>query len=117
MAPASSTLPPAEALQLHSLIARTPGGIASRVLSRTSGGTLTLFAFDAGQGLSEHTAPFEALVTVIEGKLSLTVGGQPVQATPGTIVRMPADVPHAVDADVPSLMLLTMLRESSASTA
>lgn len=111
MSPAAPALPPAEALPIVSLISYTPGGISSRVLSRASGGTLTLFAFDAGQGLSEHTAPFEALVTVLTGALSLTIGGAAVQATPGTIVRMPAGVPHAVDAGEPSIMLLTMLRE------
>lgn len=117
MSPAASALPPAEALLLTSLVSYTPGGISSRVLSRTSGGNLTLFAFDAGQGLSEHTAPFDALVTVLAGTLSLTIGGTAVLATPGTIVRMPAGVPHAVDAAEPSMMLLTMLREPSAPSA
>ncbi len=117
MSPAVPALPAAEVLTLTSLISRTPGGISSRVLSRTSGGNLTLFAFDAGQGLSEHTAPFDALVTVLEGALSLTIGGQAARATPGTIVRMPAGVPHAVEADEPSIMLLTMLRETAAPAA
>lgn len=92
------TLPPAEALTIHSLITPTEQEIASRVLARTSGGNLTLFAFDAGQELSEHTTPFDALVIVLEGKLTLTIGGTPVDAAPGTIVRMPANIPHAVHA-------------------
>ena len=102
-------LPPAESLLLHSLITPTEQGIASRILARTTGGSLTLFAFDAGQGLTEHTSPFEALVMVLEGSLTLTIGGSPVQATPGGIVRMPANVPHAVDAPEPARMLLIML--------
>jgi quercetin dioxygenase-like cupin family protein len=106
-----ATIPPAEALLLHSLIAPTEHGIASRVLARTTGGNLTLFAFDAGEQLSEHTAPYDALVLVLEGSLTLTVGGTPVPAAPGTIVRMPANVPHAVEASEPSRMLLLMLRE------
>ncbi len=105
------TIPPAEALSLASLITATEQGIASRVLAKTSGGNVTLFAFDVGQGLSEHTAPFDALVLVLEGALTLTIGGKPVRAEPGGIVRMPAGVPHALDALEPTRMLLVMLRD------
>lgn len=104
-------IPASEALPLKSLIAFTDGGIASRVLAKNGGGNLTLFAFDRGQGLSEHTTPFDALVMVLDGELALTIGGTAITATPGTIVRMPANVPHAVDATVASRMLLIMLRE------
>jgi quercetin dioxygenase-like cupin family protein len=103
-------IPAGEAHLLQSLISSTPGGIASRVLSKTSGGSLTLFSFDAGQGLTEHTSPFDALVQVLDGSLRLTIDGVTVRADPGTIVRMPADVPHALEADAPARMLLTMLR-------
>jgi quercetin dioxygenase-like cupin family protein len=112
MSAATPTITPAEALALQSLITPTEQGIASRVLARTSGGNVTLFAFDAGQGLTEHTSPFDALVLVLEGELTLTIGGEEVRALPGTIVRMPAAVPHAVDAPEPSRMLLIMLRAS-----
>ncbi len=108
---ASATIPAAEALSLADLITPTERGIASRVLAKTGGGNVTLFAFDQGEGLSEHTAPFDALVLVLEGLLSLSIGGKTVTATPGTIVRMPAGVPHAVDATAPARMLLVMLRE------
>jgi quercetin dioxygenase-like cupin family protein len=104
-------IPPAEALALQSLISPTEQGIASRILAKTSGGNLTLFAFDAGQGLTEHTSPFDALVMVLEGVLALTIDGSPVRAIPGTIVRMPADVPHAVDAPEAARMLLIMLKD------
>lgn len=104
-----------EALSLQTLIVVPPGGIASRVLAKNGGGTVTLFAFDAGQGLSEHTAPFDALVLVLDGAFSLVVGGQIVGAGPGELVRMPANVPHAVDALEPSRMLLIMLRERNGS--
>lgn len=107
----SNTIPAAEVLMLHALVTPTDKGIASRVLAKSGGGNITLFAFDAGQGLSEHTTPFDALVMVLEGALALTIGGKPVRATPGTIVRMPANVPHAVDAPESSRMLLVMLRE------
>ncbi len=104
-------LGPAEALALNALITPTPDGIASRILGKTSGGNLTLFAFDAGQGLSEHTSPFDAFVIVLEGMCTLTIGGTAVRAVPGTIVRMPADVPHALEAVEASRLLLVMLRE------
>jgi quercetin dioxygenase-like cupin family protein len=108
-------LPPAEALSLHELIEPTQQGISSRVLAKATGGSLTLFAFDQGQGLTEHTSPFDALVLVLEGALTLTIGGVPVVATPGTVVRMPADVPHALDAVEACRALLIMLRDSGPS--
>src|SRR5215831_10086345 len=112
MANDSSTVPPAQALDLASLVTPTSRGIASRVLARTSGGNVTLFAFDAGQGLEEHTSPFDALVMVLEGALGLTIGGEPVRAVPGTMVRMPGGVPHALHAPEPARMLLVMLRDA-----
>ena len=107
----TGTIPAAEALLLADLITPTDKGIASRVLAKTGGGNVTLFAFDQGEGLSEHTTPFDALVLVLDGELRLTVGGQPVTASPGTVVRMPAQIPHAVDATAPARMLLVMLKE------
>jgi quercetin dioxygenase-like cupin family protein len=107
-----SAFPAAEALPVHSLVTPTAHGIASRVLVRTGGGNVTLFAFDAGQGLTDHTSPFDALVMVLEGRLVLTIGGAPVQAAAGTMVLMPAHVPHAVDAPEAARMLLIMLRDS-----
>ena len=104
-------IPSAQALSLASLVTPTERGIASRVLARTAGGNVTLFAFDAGQGLEEHTSPFDALVLVLEGELVLTIGGQEVRAAPGTIVRMPGGVPHALEAPGAARMLLVMLRE------
>jgi quercetin dioxygenase-like cupin family protein len=109
-------LSPAEAFPLTDLIAVTDGGIASRVLAKNGGGNVTLFAFDRGEGLSEHTSPFDALVITLDGALKLTIGGQPVDAAAGTITRLPADVPHAVDAIARSRMLLIMLREPKASS-
>lgn len=104
-------VPPAEALRLADLITPTDRGIASRVLSKTAGGNVTLFAFDAGEGLSEHTAPFDALVLVVDGTLALTIGGKAITAAQGDIVRLPANVPHAVDATEAAKMLLIMLRD------
>jgi quercetin dioxygenase-like cupin family protein len=112
--PSAGSIPPAEALRLADLITPTVGGIASRVLAKTGGGNVTLFAFDAGEGLTEHTTPFDALVLVLEGSLTLTIGGAVVAAPAGTIVRLPAQVPHAVDATGAARMLLVILRELKA---
>jgi len=109
--PTGPTIPAGEVLDLQSLIRSTEQGIASRILAKTHGGNLTLFAFDADQGLTEHISPFDAIVIVLEGALTLTIDSVPLQATPGTIVRMPADVPHAVDAPEPARMLLIMLKD------
>lgn len=111
MTDSTGTIPPAEALALAALITPTEHGIASRVLAKNGGGSVTLFAFDAGESLSEHTAPFDALVLVLDGALTLTIGGHAVDARPGTVVRMPAGVPHALDASEAARMLLIMLRE------
>jgi quercetin dioxygenase-like cupin family protein len=111
MAKETGLIPGAEALALHALITPTEHGIASRVLARSAGGNVTLFAFDAGQGLTEHTTAFDALALVLEGALTLTIGGNAVEAATGTIVRLPANVPHAVDAREAARMLLVMLRD------
>lgn len=103
-------LPAAEALPFDTLVTPTAQGIASRILAKAAGGNVTLFAFDAGQGLTEHTSPFDALVIVLAGTLTLTIGGAAVRAIPGTVVRMPGGVAHALDADEPVRMLLVMLK-------
>ena len=80
---------------------------------RSAGGNVTLFAFDKGESLTEHTTPFDALALTLDGALSLTIGGNRVEAAAGTIVRLPANVPHAVDAPVAARMLLVMLKDPS----
>jgi quercetin dioxygenase-like cupin family protein len=107
---ASSKIPAAEAIDLIGLVDYAEGGIVSRTLAENDAGTLTLFAFDAGQGLSEHSAPFDAVVQILDGEADLTIGGKAVRAGAGQIVVMPANVPHAVKAPQRFKMLLTMLR-------
>lgn len=106
----NSTIEPGTAVSLDTLVASTPHGIASRVVAKAAAGNLTVFAFDAGQGLTEHSSTFEAFVLVMEGTMTLTVNGVPVSAGAGTIVRMPAGVPHAIEAAEAARMLLVMLR-------
>src|SRR6186997_1636151 len=107
----ASTLAAGELFTLDSLVTPTERGIASRVLARAAAGNITLFAFDAGEELSEHTAPFDALALTLSGALALTIGGVEVRTAPQTIVLMPASVPHAVQAVEASRMMLVMLRE------
>jgi quercetin dioxygenase-like cupin family protein len=96
--------------RLADLAAYGDGAVVSRTLHKGPAGTLTLFAFDAGQELSEHTAPFDAWVQVLEGTAELRIGGETVRAEAGQIVRMPAGIPHAVKAPGRFKMLLTMFR-------
>jgi quercetin dioxygenase-like cupin family protein len=97
-------------VDLATLVDYAEGSIVSRTLAENKAGTLTLFAFDAGQGLSEHSAPYDAIVQILDGKAELIVGGKTVRAAAGQLVVMPANVPHAVKAPVKFKMLLTMLR-------
>ena len=106
----SGALPPARALRLADQVDYLPGSVVSRTLAKRKGGTLTLFAFDAGQGLSEHTAPFDAFVEVLDGQAEIFVGGQKVEASAGETVLMPAGVPHSLHARARFKMLLAMVR-------
>ncbi len=96
---------------LHELVAYQDGSIVSRTIAKKNGGTVTLFAFDAGQALSEHTAPFDAFVQVLDGRAELVIGGQTVPAQTGQTVLMPGGVPHAVNARERFKMLLIMVRQ------
>ena len=106
----SGRLPPAQAVRLETVLDYVPGSIVSRTLVKNPAGTVTLFSFDAGQSLSEHTAPFDALVQILDGKAELTIGGKAVLASAGQTVLMPANVPHAVHAVERFKMLLVMVR-------
>lgn len=107
----SGRLPDAEPVRLTELLDYVSGSIVSRTLAKKKTGTITLFAFDAGQELSEHTAPFDAYVQVLDGDVELTIGGEILVARAGDTVVMPADIPHAVSAVKQFKMLLTMIRE------
>ena len=91
-------------------IAVQPGSIVSKPLSSHPGSKVVLFAFDAGQELSEHTAAVPAIIQVLSGKGRLVLGGEPMPAGPGTWASMAANLPHSVHADEPMIMLLTMLK-------
>ena len=86
------------------------GSIVSREIIKKPTGTITAFAFDQGQGLSEHTAPFDALVQILEGEAEITLGGRPNLVQGGQMILMPANLPHALKALTRFKMILTMIR-------
>lgn len=102
--------PDSRPIDLAGSIEYAPNSVVSRTLIDNRAGTITLFAFDAGQGLSEHSAPFNAVVQVLDGEAEITIGGKAVNIAAGQILVMPADIPHAVRAAQRFKMLLTMLR-------
>lgn len=99
----------AKVFKLGEAVKYNKNAIVSKTLMEGKSGNVTLFAFDAGQKLSEHSAPFDAMVQVIEGRVLLTIGGKPFKVSSGEIVIMPADVPHSVQAVDKFKILLTML--------
>lgn len=103
-----------EVQTLNDLIAYQPGSIVSRTLIDHGVGTVTLFAFAAGQALSEHSAPFDAMVQVVEGEGEFIISGRPYRVAAGQMLVMPADEPHAVKAHESFKMLLTMIRGKQA---
>lgn len=106
----SNDVRPAEVKQLVDLLQYQDGSIVSRVLLKNQGGTVTLFAFDAGEGLSEHTAPFDALVVVTEGEAEVDIAGESYKVRQGETITLPANRPHAVRAPTKFKMLLIMIR-------
>ena len=101
----------AKAVGLLDLIEYQEGSVVSRTIVDKPAGTVTLFAFDAGQGLSEHTAPFDALVYNLEGEVEVTISGKAVLVKKGEMLVMPANKPHALKATKRFKMLLTMIRQ------
>ena len=107
---AKQELPPAQSFNTSGLVGYQDGSIVSRVVVKQPTGNVTVFAFDAGQELSEHTAPFDALVQVLEGEAEITISGKALRLTGGEMILMPAHQPHAVRATARFKMILTMIR-------
>ncbi len=105
------TFEKAKIYQLSRAIDYTEGGIVSKQVIKTSGGNASLFSFDAGQGLSEHSAPFDAMVQVLDGRGTILIDGEPYTLNSGEMIIMPANVPHAVRADEKFKMILFMAKE------
>jgi len=100
----------AQAKRLADLIDYQEASVVSRTIIDKKAGTVTLFAFDEGQGLSEHTAPYDALVQVLEGEADISISGKPIRVRQGEITIMPANEPHALSAVTKFKMVLTMIR-------
>ena len=103
-------LPAAQAARADDLVSYQDGAVVSRQIIKKPTGNVTLFAFDQEQGLSEHTAPFDALVQVVEGEAEITIAGQPHRLQGGEMILMPAGQPHALKALQRFKMILTMIR-------
>lgn len=101
---------PAEVKNLLDMLQYQDGSIVSRVLLKNKGGTVTLFAFDTGEGLSEHTAPFDALVVVTDGEAEVEIAGESFKVRQGETIILPANQPHAVKATTKFKMILIMIR-------
>jgi quercetin dioxygenase-like cupin family protein len=99
-------------MTLHTMIQYQPEAIVSKTILNKTTGTITLFAFDKGQHLSEHTAPYDAIVYILEGDMQITVSNQPLHLTTGQLLIMPANKPHALQANTPTKMLLTMIKST-----
>ena len=112
-APEQTGLPPAQPVELVALVAYQDGAVVSRTLVKKSGGSVTVFAFDVGQALSEHTAPFDVIVQVLDGDVDMTVGGNQVRTHAGQTVLLPAGIPHALSARTKFKMVLIMVRDSA----
>ncbi|HWI55161.1 MAG TPA: cupin domain-containing protein [Desulfobacteria bacterium] len=100
----------AKTLNISKMVEYQSDSIISREIVRKETGTITLFAFDAGQGLSEHTAPFDAVVQILDGEAEIFISGEPVNAVSGEVVIMPANKPHSLKANKRFKMLLTMIK-------
>lgn len=105
-----STVPKSEILNLTALVEYQEGAVVSRQITKAESGNVTLFAFDEGQELSEHTAPFDALVHLLEGEAEIRISGKVYALKAGQAILMPANEPHAVKAVKKFKMLLTMIR-------
>lgn len=99
-----------QATKLNEMINYQEGSVVSRTLIGKKSGTVTLFAFDAGQGLSEHTAPYDAMVYLLEGKAEITISGKLYHLEEGEMIIMPANDPHALKAEKPFKMMLIMIK-------
>lgn len=105
-----ATAPKSEVLHLAELASYQDGSVVSRQITKAETGNITLFAFDTDQELSEHTAPFDALVHVLEGDAQITISGRSYTLSTGDAIILPANEPHAVKALTRFKMLLTMIR-------
>jgi quercetin dioxygenase-like cupin family protein len=99
-----------EVQNLASLVDYQEGSVVSKTLIKKSAGTVTLFAFEKGEGLSEHTTPFDAMVNILDGEAEIIISGETYLVKQGEMIIMPADEPHALKANKRFKMMLTMIK-------
>ncbi len=102
--------PIASPTSLADLVAYQPGSVVSRVLMKNQGGVVTVFAFGEGEGLSEHSTPHDASMVVLDGSVSVDIGGERHEVGAGEMLRLPSDVPHSLQGTEPFKMLLVLLK-------
>ena len=105
------TFPKSSVMIMADMVGYADGGVVSKQVLKNDAGNITLFSFDEGQGLSEHTAPFDALVQNLEGEVEIVLAGQPLRLNRGESVIMPAGMKHSLRAVTRFKMLLTMIRD------
>lgn len=106
----SITYPHSQKIALEQVVDTQPGAVVSREIIKKETGTVTVFAFDKGQGLSEHTAPFDALVQILEGQAEISINQEPHTLSAGEMIIMPANIPHALKATQAFKMMLVMIK-------
>ncbi len=106
-----TTAPKSQTLKLSEMVSYQEGSVVSRQITKADAGNVTLFAFDVGQELSEHTAPFDALAHILEGEAEIWISGKPHTLNSGEAIILPANETHAVKATQRFKMLLTMIRQ------
>ncbi|WP_421765149.1 cupin domain-containing protein [Ekhidna sp.] len=107
------TIKSSTVVTLKELIAYAEGAVVSKTLTKNKSGNTTLFAFDKGQGLSEHTAPFDAIAQIVDGQCKITIGGVDFKLEEGQMILMPATIPHALEAIEPFKMMLIMIKDTT----
>jgi quercetin dioxygenase-like cupin family protein len=102
----------AKAINLDESVEYSPGGVVSKTVLKRETGNITVFSFDKGEGLTEHTSPFDAVINVIDGTCEITIGGIPNRLERGQMIIMPRNIPHAVYATEKFKMMLIMIRST-----
>ncbi len=103
---------PSTVFTLKEMITYAQGAVVSKTLTKNKSGNTTLFAFDKGQGLTEHTSPYDAMASIVDGKCRITIGDQNFELEEGQMILMPATIPHALEALEPFKMMLIMIKDA-----
>lgn len=106
------TMKPSSVFTLKKLVSYAEDAVVSKTLTKNTNGNTTLFAFDKGQGLAEHTSPYDAMASIVDGKCRITIDGEDFELEEGQMILMPAKIPHALEAIEPFKMMLIMIKDA-----